>query len=264
MNAQSAKRAERRTRTAVVLAAGQGQRLRPLTEGLPKALVPVGGVPLLLRAVEALTAYGVEHLVVVTGYCAERLHEALAVAPLRVSFCHSRDFATTQNIVSLALCRAAVGPHAFFKLDADVIFDAGVLERLDRSSAALAVAIDGSRRPDEEAMKVAGAGGRIERFGKGVPLDEATGETIGIERIAASAVEVVFDALEQAIEAGHRDWYYEDAYSEAVRRGQVAAEAVDIAGLRWAEIDCLEDLAAAEALFAPRVEATAAQRPSGR
>ena len=98
-------------------------------------------------------------------------------------------------------------------------------------------------------MKVVIEGGVIRRFGKDVPLSASQGESIGIERVAGSASGKLFDALSTRIEAGVTGLYYEDIYSEMIGEGQLDAAAADVSGLRWTEVDTLDDLKAARALF---------------
>lgn len=239
-----------RTTTAVILAAGVGERLRPLTEDRPKALVEVAGKSIIDRILDSLASYGVRRVIVATGYLEEALRSALRGASFEIEFVPNPDFATTQNMVSLALCAEAVGEDGFFKLDGDVIFPAEVLARLDGSSAPLAVAVDSSRELDAEAMKVSARSGRIERFGKGLPKSEAFAETMGIERIAPRAVRTLFAACAGACREGRTDVYYEAIYEELLGP-RVWAEAVDIRGLAWTEVDDRADLAVAEGFFAP-------------
>jgi choline kinase len=237
-----------RTEVAVVLVAGIGSRLRPLTDDRPKALVSVGPETVLGRAVRLLSAYGVRKLVLATGYREDALRAALASAPLEVAYCRNPRFDSTQNSVSLALCRDAVGDSGFFKLDGDVVFQTEVLSRLDASDAPLAVAIDSTRRADAEAMKVRLAeGGRIAEFGKGISLEAAAGESIGIERIARSATRPLFEALTGT---SRTDLYYEDVYSELIARGALGAQAIEVGDLPWTEIDTPEDLSKARELCA--------------
>ena len=128
----------------------------------PKALVEVSGKTILARAIEALSAHGVERLVLATGYREEALLDALAGVTVELSFCRNPDYETTQNSVSLALCRDALAGGAFFKLDGDVLFDSRILERLDSAPEMLAVAVDRRAILDPEAMKVrVGSDGRI-------------------------------------------------------------------------------------------------------
>ncbi len=233
----------------MILVAGVGSRLRPLTDDRPKALVDLGGETILGRALRLLRAHGVDEIVLATGYRADAVRAALASAPVRAVFCQNPRFDSTQNSVSLALCAEAVAGRAFFKLDGDVVFQPEVLTRLDRSTAPLAVAVDRTRRTDAEAMKFRlGEGARIVEFGKGISLDAAAGESIGIERVSKSTSKILFDALGAAGRAGREDLYYEDVYSELIARGATSAEAVDVGDVPWTEVDDPDDLARARRL----------------
>lgn len=237
------------TRTAVILAAGVGSRLRPLTDDKPKALVEVSGKAILTRAVEALSSHGIEKLVIATGYCDDAIRRALEGSPLEVSYRLNPRYETTQNSVSLAFCRDALSDAAFFKLDGDVLFDSRILERLDASAAGLSVAVDRKVDLDPEAMKVRIAGPeRIVAFGKGIPVPDAAGESIGIERISADTGAALFDALDFAIARGETNLYYEDVYSRLIAEG-LAAGLVDVSDLAWCEVDAPQDLERAARLF---------------
>jgi choline kinase len=234
---------------AVILVAGIGSRLRPITDTRPKALAPVGEETILGRAVRLLLEFGISRLVLATGYREDAVRAAVADLPCEVLFCPNPRFDSTQNSVSLALCREAVGGRSFFKLDGDVVFDLELLTRIAGRKAELSVGVDSGRKLDAEAMKVVVEGTSIRRFGKSVPLGESHGESIGIERIAASASAKLFDALDARIAAGVTNLYYEDVYSEMIGRGELVAEVADVSGLRWTEVDTFEDLEAARRIF---------------
>ncbi len=235
---------------AVILVAGVGSRLRPITDTRPKALAPVGEETILGRAVRLLLDFGVSRLILATGYREDAVRAALAGLASEVVYCPNERFDSTQNSVSLALCREAVGGRSFFKLDGDVVFDAELLERIAAPRSELSVGVDSSRKLDAEAMKVVVSGGRVTRFGKGVPLAESHGESIGIERIEAAASGKLFGALDAQIAAGQTGLYYEDVYSQMIGRGELVAEVAEVSGLRWTEVDTFEDLETARRLFA--------------
>jgi choline kinase len=237
-----------KTTAAVILVAGVGSRLRPITDDRPKALVDLGGETILGRAVRLLASYGVRKIILATGYREDAVKAAMQGAPVAVEYCRNAEFDRTQNSVSLALCRAAVGSDAFFKLDGDVVFQRQVLERLDESSAPLSVAVDAGRLLDAEAMKVSVAGSNILAFGKGISLEKSAGESIGIERIASSHGATLFDALERTIAGGETGLYYEDVYSQLIAEGALRAEAVAVRDLPWTEVDDFADLERARAL----------------
>lgn len=235
--------------TAIILAAGVGSRLRPLTDRVPKCLVPLGRETILARMVRLLAANGVGELVVATGYLEGLVRDALREAPFPVRFAHCPDYDTTQNVVSLhrALACVAPGRHVV-KLDGDVAFDGAIVARLMASVDDAAAAIDDTAVAPAEAMKVTVEGGRVTRFGKGLDPRVAAGESIGVERFAAGAVPGLAAALARAVEAGRTDVYYEDVYNDLIAEGLVMGR-VSTAPLRWCEIDDADDLAHARAAF---------------
>ena len=237
-----------KTTVAVILVAGVGSRLRPITDDRPKALVDLGVETILGRAVRLLTDYGVGKIVLATGYREDAVRTAMQGASPTVLYCRNPEFDRTQNSVSLALCRNALADGAFFKLDGDVVFGRQVLERLDASSSELAVAVDAGRMLDAEAMKVTVSGSDIRAFGKGIELAASAGESIGIERILASAAAPLFDALDAAIAGGETNLYYEDIYSRLIAAGRLRAQAVSVGDLPWTEVDDFADLERAREL----------------
>ncbi|HET9957970.1 MAG TPA: phosphocholine cytidylyltransferase family protein [Polyangiaceae bacterium] len=248
------------THAAVILVAGIGERLRPLTEDRPKALMDLGGETILGRALRQLYAAGVRDFVLATGYREEAIRAAWGelapgLASARITYCPNPDFRTTQNSVSLYLCERALEGKSFFKLDGDVVFQPEVLARLqatlEDTECDLAVACDSRRALDEEAMKVQSQLGRIHRFGKRLPLSEAGGETLGIELVSASACQRLFETIGRAVRAGHLDRYYEHAYSELCEDPQFDCRAVEVGDLPWSEVDTLADLEQARSVVRP-------------
>ena len=118
-------------RTALLLAAGLGSRLEPLTDTMPKCLVEVTGVPILERLVRALDAHGIERLVIFTGYRAEMIRDYLgeSFAGIAVEYIESPLFATTNTLYSLWLARQAIDEPVLL-VESDVVFDKPLLAPL--------------------------------------------------------------------------------------------------------------------------------------
>jgi choline kinase len=234
---------------AVILVAGIGQRLRPLTDDRPKALVQVGNETMLGRATRLLIKHGVRHLVLATGYREEAVREAMRLCPAEVTFCPNPEYQSTQNAVSLLACADAVAGRAFYKLDGDLLFHPAVLGRLDASGAELAAAVDPRANLGQEEMKVQLQQGsrRIAAFGKHLEPGACWGESIGIERISERGVGPLFEQLHKARSAGETSLYYEDVYSRMIALG-ATADAVEVGDLGWAEVDTPQDLQAAAEL----------------
>jgi choline kinase len=237
------------TPVAVLLVAGIGQRLRPLTDDRPKALLDIGGETMLGRASRLLVAAGVSEIVLATGFREDQVREAMKGVTAKVSYCRNDAFDRTQNSVSLLLCREAVGDRPFFKLDGDLLFHPEVLNRLAAAGEGIAAAIDRSARLGTEEMKVTADGNRITAFGKHLDPAASLGESIGLERVSGVAVSSLFHALSEVVRGGDTSLYYEDVYSRLLGP-KVPAWAVDVSDLPWTEVDTPEDLRAAGELLA--------------
>lgn len=233
--------------TAILLVAGVGSRLRPLTDDRPKCLVSLGVETILARQVRLLAAAGVTHLVLSTGYAADAVRAALAGCPLPTTFAHNPDYASTQNVVSLHRALAAAPPGDVVKLDGDVVFTRALMPRVLGAGDGAVVAVDDRQPVRDEAMKVRAAAGLARAFGKGIAPSDAFGESIGVEWFGAAARAHLEAAVSTAVAAGRTDLYYEDVYVDVIARG-VEMRCAGVGDLPWTEVDDRADLARAEAL----------------
>jgi choline kinase len=235
---------------ALILAAGFGSRLRPLTDDRPKALVPVGGEPILGRALAALVDAGIKTAVVVTGYRQDAVREYLSHrADVSVATVENPDYASTNTLASL-LVAAPLLDEDFLVIDGDLVFEPAVITRLVGPGVHLAV--DTSSRLDDEAVKVAVSGDRILAVGKTLPPGlVAEAESIGIAHVDQPTAERLFQVGRELLDAGAKQAYYEAAFQRLIDEGAFF-EAADVAGLGWVEVDNHQDLRRAESRFARR------------
>lgn len=235
---------------AVLLAAGTATRLRPLTDDVPKCLLPVGGKPILGRALEHLGALGVDETIVVTGYLRERVAAFVGerFAGARVTLVDNPAYATTNNAASLLRAAKAIAGRPFLLLDADIVFARDVAGALLRDARENTLALRPAHDLGEEEMKCEVApDGRVVAISKQVPVARAAGESIGIERFGAAASARLFEVLRDRIEGrGLANEYYEASFQQMIDEG-VPIHAVTVAGLYCAEIDTPDDLARVDA-----------------
>lgn len=235
----------------LILAAGQATRLRPLTDDRPKCLLEVGGRTILARAVDRLYERGLETITIVDGYRGDMIRAALAAdfPDLDIRFIRNEQYATTNNAWSLHLA-AALPAGPLLLLDADIVFDGGVLDLLLAHPAPSRLALRTRGGIGIEEMKVAlAADGTVRTIGKELAPSAAAGESVGIELFSAEFVAALWPVLRRRLELERRlDEYYESAFLELIEAGWPVA-AVDIGGLDCREIDTVEDLAAARAEF---------------
>lgn len=234
----------------LVLAAGRGSRLRPLTDELPKALVPVAGRTVLESTLANFAQVGMTDVVIVVGYRAEaieRLVPALECSTgVAVELVHNDHAEDRNNAYSLWCAREWLAKGVVLA-NGDTLHPASVeTELLAAERHHLTLALDTVKALGHEEMKVeADADGRIRRVSKRLP-SSATGEYIGVCAIPAACGDVLADALERTWSADAQRWY-EDAFQLMADEGE-RIESVDIGDVAWVEIDDHADLAKAEAL----------------
>jgi choline kinase len=236
---------------AVILGAGQGKRLLPLTATSPKCLIPVHGRSILEWQLGELARCGIERAVVVTGFAAAEVDALLAArppAPL-VETLYNPFFAVADNIASCWMVRTEM-TEDFLLLNGDTLFEAPVLQRLLAApTRPVTLAIDRKAAYDADDMKVSFAGSRLLRVGKQLPLEDADGESIGMMVFRADGPALFRAALERALQRPEalKRWYL-SVIDELAQEGHVSV--VSIQGLQWVEIDRAEDLDRARVLTA--------------
>jgi choline kinase len=232
--------------TAVILAAGVGTRLRPLTATFPKCLLPVAGVTLLERTLGAL-AGAVDRGVIVTGFRDELIRSAAASLrlPFPLTFVQNSRYEETNNNYSLWLAGPECAGEEILLLDSDILFHRGILGRLRAAAQENVLALRESGATGAEEMKVVAApDGRVASIGKGIPAGAAAGESLGIARLSAQATGRLFEALGRR---KGRNEFYEASFQEIIDGG-TALYAVSCGDLPCIEIDTVEDLHEAERL----------------
>jgi choline kinase len=244
---------------AAILTAGAAPRLRPLTDALPKTLLPVAGIPILERTIGNLIAAGFDDLVIGTGYCAEMVRGAVGrwFPDLDVTYVDNPEYATTYNAFSLLGLRPHLDGHPFMLLDDDVVFDPAVIPLLlERGLDSIAVRSVGGIHPDEVKVLADGAD-RVQQIGAELPLRPSMGESVGLALFSGDTSRKLFDALARC----DRNDYYEVAIQAIVDAG-AQLMGVDIGTLYALGIDTAEDLAAATKRLAsrPAVDPEAARR----
>jgi len=233
---------------AIILSAGQGRRLLPLTAKLPKCLVEVCGLPVLEWQLRALAVAGVQRVTVVVGFGADEVQRRLAQlcpAGLEVRTLFNPLYDRADNLIS---CLAARGEMTadFLLINGDTLFEPEVVTRLCVSEGLpVAIAVASKASYDADDMKVSCRAERVLRVGKDLPASQVDGEAIGLSLFRGNGPRLFGETLEQvAREPGaHRRWYLS---AVAVLAAQRLVHAVSVDGTSWTEIDYPHDLESAE------------------
>lgn len=231
---------------AIILSAGQGKRLMPLTAEQPKCLIDLSGRTLLEWQLLALAKAGVTEAVIVTGFRADRVEQALAamsVPGLTARTLYNPFYALADNTASCWVARHEMrGP--FLILNGDTLFEPAIAARLlTQAKDPITVTIDAKQDYDADDMKVrTDADGRLLTIGKTLPLEIVTGESIGFLRFTAEGGAAFAAEVEQVLRTpeGLRRWYLSVIDGLAKRDGTVGT--VSIQGLEWGEMDFPDDV----------------------
>jgi len=248
----------------MVLAAGTGRRLRPDTDALPKALLPVAGNTTILDiALRNLAAAGPTEIVIVVGFAAHAIADRVAALEanygIEITLVHNDRAQEWNNAYSLWLAREYFG-RGVLLVNGDTVHplsvEKSVLGRIAGHPVPapppgrLVIAIDDVKELADEEMKVTlDPAGLMTAITKLMDPAQAHGEYMGITLIEPSAAAGLADALEST---WRRDphLYYEDGFAEFARRGG-AVLAAPIGVVDWVEVDNHADLERARSI-APR------------
>ncbi|MEU7955737.1 phosphocholine cytidylyltransferase family protein [Micromonospora humida] len=230
----------------MVLAAGAGRRLRPYTDTLPKALVPVDGETTILDiALRNLAEVGLTEIVIVVGYAADAVVQRQAALQekygVTLTLVHNDKAEEWNNAYSLWLAREHFA-RGVLLVNGDTVHPVSVEKTLlaERGPGIL-LAVDTLKALAEEEMKTTfDAAGQLTRITKLMDPGEAYGEYIGATLIEPQVAGALADALE-ATWRRDPNLYYEDGYQEFADRGG-EVRAAPIGDVSWVEVDNHDDL----------------------
>jgi len=237
---------------AIILAAGVGSRIRPLTDNCPKSLLKIGDNTILEMMISHIQDCGINEVIFVLGYLQEQIKDYVKrkFPDLNSHFVTNDKYAETNTGFSLMLAKDLINESAFIKFDADVVFDKKILENLIECEYENCLCIDKNINLDAEEIKVIIEDqNRVLKVSKTVNPKDAVGESIGIEKINSETAKLLFAELKIMMEdRQNQQEYYEVSYERLIEKN-VPFYALDISGLKWTEIDTKEDFITAENMF---------------
>jgi choline kinase len=246
---------------AIILSAGKGSRLHPLTEDRPKCLIELSGKSLLEWQLDALEANGVADVVIVTGF-RDDLVDQVAASRTAVRTLFNPFYHVADNLGSVWLARAEFDRDVLL-LNGDTLVAPTLVARVLQSvRSPITVTVDEKDDYDADDMKVLREGDRLLRIGKALEPGEYNAESIGFLAFLGDGPRLFTDQVERMMHTaeGTRRWYLRaiDALAPHTEVGTVS-----IHGEEWQEVDFPEDVTKAEALTARWASSPAARRQAG-
>lgn len=236
---------------AVILAAGQGTRLRDVVSEGPKGFLRLGDKPIVQESLEQLLVAGMDEVVIVTGYSSGH-YEALASRYRgKVRTVHNKEFAVSGSMYSLYQARDVIkGP--FLLLESDLVYEPRALRVLIEHPASEAILMSGPTNAGDE-VYVATRDGFLAGMSKDPDeLDgDIAGELVGISKISERLFSKMLDISETAFETSLKYDYETDALVAAGK--ELPIPCLLINDLIWAEIDDPQHLRRAREDIYPKI-----------
>jgi choline kinase len=250
---------------AIILGAGQGRRLLPLTENSPKCLLPVSDKPVIEWQIDALLSVGIDEVTVVAGFQVGQvealLQQRYADYPkIRVLF--NPFYEVADNLASCWIARTMMDSD-FLLLNGDTVFESALLSQaLNSAPAPITLCVDYKNAYDADDMKVQlDTDNFVRQVSKILPASQINAESIGLIYFRAQGPKYFREAVETALRhpAELKSWYLTIIDELANKR---LVKSCSVAGYRWCEIDFVEDLAKAGMLFAEQKNTTDQTSPA--
>lgn len=237
---------------AIILSAGQGRRLLPLTENTPKCLLPVSDKPVLAWQIDALLAVGVNDITIITGFqvaLIEALLQQRYANHPKIKILFNPFYEVADNLASCWIARAEMDGN-FLLLNGDTVIESALLSKvLNSEPAPITLSIDDKDTYDADDMKVQLDTDRwVRQVSKIVPPHQVNAESIGLIYFREPGAHMFRKAVEEALRhpAELKSWYL--SIIDRLAK-QHLVNSCSIRGFRWCEIDFIEDLARAGIIF---------------
>lgn len=234
----------------IILSAGIGSRLRPLTEHTPKCLVKINGKEILRYQVESFIRNGINEIILVTGYKGDMVKEFCAKNNFsQVKIIENTQYNSTNNMFSLHLAKNEVYGKEFLFCNGDVIYSSDIIQQMVEAGNKNSIGVQVANF-NEEAMKVTIAeDGILNNISKQIEPEAAYGTSVDLYKLTASGSKKLFDTIEELLKTNKNNWS-EVALQKMMHDKSVDFYPVDIKDNKWYEIDNIDDYLNAVKMFA--------------
>lgn len=235
----------------VILAAGMGTRLRPLTDNIPKALLEINDMTLLERMIKNCIYAGMKKFIVLVGYKKETVEEICPKIAekydIDITILENEKYDATNTSVSTYIASKYIEENDkddFILVNGDNVVDPEIISRLAQCKNT-GMIVDNFKELNEESFKLiiankslnddnTIANGKIEDIGKWLDIPSSTGEFIGVSKVVKDDIVQFNRILEEKIEEDPQN-YYDFAYKDLSETTII--DFVLTNGLEWTEID---------------------------
>lgn len=207
---------------AIIIAAGKGTRLFPITKNTPKSLLDIGqGLTLLETQLHSLKEAGIRDVVIIIGYRAEQIEAKLKEyrTDFDITIVYNPFYEISNNLVSVWMAKHYMKDD-FITINGDDIFDSIVIKNLLKSKEDITMVIDVKAEYDDDDMKIISNNNLVKQVSKKIPLEEANGESVGIIKFSGHGPKIYTDTLEEMVHnPKNMNFFYLKAIQNIIDKG---------------------------------------------
>jgi choline kinase len=229
---------------AILISAGKGTRLYPLTKNTPKSLLEVGeGLTLLEAQLHSLQEAGITEIVIIVGYRAEQIEAKLHKykKDFNITTVYNPFYEVSNNLISVWMARYFMEGE-FITINGDDMFTADVIVNLMKSKHNITMVMDEKQEYDEDDMKIIHQDGLVQEVSKKINADKANGESVGIIKFSGHGPKIYLSVLEEMVRQPENvNVFYLKAIQEIINKGYPVNYSKCNPG-DWGELDFHPDL----------------------
>jgi len=248
INKSEKRPAHGQVRTAVIMAAGLGTRFGKMTETVPKGFVECGGISMVERSIQTLLVCGIQRIIIGTGYLKEK-YEALKDIYPQIECVFSPRYAETNSMYTLWNCREVIGDEDFLLLESDLVFEQKAITALLECPEPDVMLITPVTKFQDQYYVEYGAGNRLTRCSTVETELDAKGELVGIHKLSNKFYRTMCEDYAKKVEEKPKLGYEFELLT--MSQDIMKVYVLRVEGLKWYEIDDVDDLNYAEKHILP-------------
>jgi len=237
---------------AIILAAGMGRRLKPLTDNLPKAFISINGKPLIYRSLDCLRSVGIKTVIIVVGFMESFFKKEIGETyrDMNILYTSNGKYSTTGSMYSLSQTENLIDDDILL-LESDLLYERRAVEELVNHDYPNIILTSDIGRTGDEVYIYYDKNGYLTKLGKNIDDSTALGELVGINKISLPFLEKLYMISKEDYNNDEKEYHYEETIYKLSR--EVPVKCHMIKDLIWTEIDTYEDLHRAKKYIYPKI-----------
>ncbi len=229
---------------AIIIAAGKGTRLYPLTKNTPKSLLEIGdGLTLLESQLHSLKENNIRDITIIVGYLALQIEAKIDKyrGDFNIDIVYNPFYDISNNLISVWMARYYMNED-FITINGDDIFNPTIIENLLKSPEQITMVVDYKEKYDEDDMKIIHERSLVRKVSKQIPISEANGESVGIIKFTGLGRKIYVDTLESMVRQKENiNLFYLSAIQTIIDKGY-SVHMSECSPDHWGELDFHPDL----------------------